>query len=124
MADLSGGFLSIPLLRTTWGIRLIKDWQIEVVAPFVLPALSSRLPSLPLSFIHLRATMVQVKCMVSSFPSISQTAINYNHVNQIRGTMRTTTSYIREVVQKPHKPHAASRGFWALCKAAGSIFIF
>jgi hypothetical protein len=25
----------------------------------------------------------------------------------------------RQVVQKPHKPHAASHGFLALCKAAG-----
>jgi hypothetical protein len=31
---------------------------------------------------------------------------------------------IREVVQKPHKPHVASHSFGALCKAAGSILIF
>lgn len=30
---------------------------------------------------------------------------------------------IRQVVQKPHKPHAASCGFLALCKAAGRISV-
>jgi hypothetical protein len=29
----------------------------------------------------------------------------------------------RQVVQKPHKPHAASCGFLALCKAMGRISI-
>jgi hypothetical protein len=30
--------------------------------------------------------------------------------------------YIRQVVQKPHKPHAVSCSFWALYKAAGVFF--
>jgi hypothetical protein len=36
--------------------------------------------------------------------------------------LRVAPSVIRQVVQKPHKPHMASCGFWALCKAVGAFF--